>query len=100
MGVFGIGVLRLPASGTSTFGLDEHRARLVDTGGVCGGATLPGLIPESTAYLSSGDIVSAGPLRTTAASPPATISTMMAVHPVEEDVDHDDDTPQNPSGKL
>jgi hypothetical protein len=103
-GLFSIGVLRLPES---TFGLDEHRARLVDTGAVCGGATLPGAIPESTAYLSSGDIISAGSLASSSASVTALTATTAEsvggggreMEDEEASRDHENDTPQNPSGE-
>jgi hypothetical protein len=89
-----LGLVRLPAGGF-TFALDERRAKLADTGAVSGLGALPGLVPESTAYLSTGEVLREGQpvaFANAALSPAAADAASL------DPTDADFDTPLNPSG--
>ena len=91
-----IGFVRLPAGGF-TFALDELRAKLADTGAVSGIGALPGLVPESTAYLSTGEVLCEGQ-PVSLANATSSSELLLDPTPAPEGDEADFDTPLNPSG--
>ena len=103
-GAVGVGLVRLPDGG-GTFGLDERRAMLADTETLSGAGALPGLVPSSCAYLSTGEVLLDG-----SSLPPNDDASSGRLPSPSGLLDGEDgdgglfdegrgsDTPQNPSG--